>query len=236
MWKVCAKSLLFPILIHAHVCSLLRLQTQLDQVPLDCLPTSHCLFMVVIFFKFNTMSPSMNAFVFFYQILSCPAVMSLLSNFAYLSKKHPVDHHIDIALSGKVMSTAYGIWNLDFFRMAYSPFCFHSNMSVLQVLSLDYVIAVYPLCLVGLTYLLVKLHDKLACCFTRLNIQWKASNSLIEAFGTFFLLSYVKSSTHLLMFLCLFSCIMLVGKLLDCTHITMAHLCTLDQTIFHMQL
>ena len=148
------------------------------------------------------MSPSMNTFIFFCQMLSCPAVMSLVSTFTYFSKKHPSYPHIDLTCVMKVTSTIYGIWNLDFFRMVYSPFCLHPNMSVFQVLSLDYVLAVYPLCLVGLTYLFVKLHDKfkavqllwkpMAFFFTRLNHQWKASNSLIEAFGTFFLLSYVK--------------------------------------------
>ena len=86
--------------------------------------------------------------------------------------------------------------------MAYNPFCLHPNMSVLQIISLDCLIAVYPLCLVCFTFLLVKLHDKfkivqwfwkpMAWLFLCFDNHWNASNSLIEVFGTFFLMSYVK--------------------------------------------
>ena len=162
-------------------------------------------FIAVIFFRFNAMSPPLNTFISFCQIISCPAVASLLSTYVYFTEKDLGDqyqHNINVTLSAKALSTVYGFWNLDFFRMVYSPFCLHPNMSILQVKSLDYAIALYPLCLVGLTYLLVKLHDKfkvirllwkpMAYLYIRLNHQWKVSDSLIEAFGTFFLLSYVK--------------------------------------------
>ena len=76
-------------------------------------------------------------------------------------------------------------------------------MSTLQVLALDYVVAVYPLLLTVLTYLLVELHNRNCYlvvwlwklfhgCFTRLRRQWDIQTSLIEAFASFLLLSYVK--------------------------------------------
>ena len=45
----------------------------------------------------------------------------------------------------------YGLWNLDFFRAIYNyyilpPFCISPRMNTLQVVSLDYVVALYPLC------------------------------------------------------------------------------------------
>ena len=160
-------------------------------------------YVVVILFRFNAMSPPLNTYIFYCQIMSCPAVMSIFSNYAYywnaVSNPYP---HINLKLLTIIASTVYGIWNLDFFRMAYDPFCLHRDMSILQILSLDYLIAVYPLCLVCLTYLLVKVHDRfqivqsfwkpMAWVFLRFSSHWNASNSLIEAFGTFFLLSYVK--------------------------------------------
>ena len=46
---------------------------------------------------------------------------------------------------------SYSIWNLDFFRSIYPPFCIHPHMSALQVVSLDYIVAVYPMILVLVT-------------------------------------------------------------------------------------
>ena len=168
------------------------------------------LYLFVVIFKFNAaLSPSMNGFIFYCQIMTSPALMSITSNYT-CSLAAEGDNLLYNAQ--QFVSALYGIWNLDFFRMVYEPFCLHPNMSLLQILSLDYLVAVYPLFLVCLTYLLVQLHDRLqvvkylwkpmAWLYGRFNHQWKVSNSLIEAFGTFFLLSYVKitnTSFNLLM-------------------------------------
>ena len=159
-------------------------------------------FLIVIIFRLNALSASMNAFIFFCQIISCPAVMSLLSTFVYFSEKHPVDRDFNIISSAEFMATIFGMWNLDFFRMVYKPFCLHPNMSIIQIMCLDYAVAVYPLLLIGLTYMLFKLYERskvvhfffkpVVWLFIHFHHQWKASNSLIEAFATFILLSYVK--------------------------------------------
>ena len=94
----------------------------------------------------------------------------------------------------------FGIWNLDFFRLVYTPFCLHPHTNTLQVLALDYIIAVYPLLLITLSYLLVLLYDRnvrLIVClwkplFIRFRRQWNIRSSLVDAFATFLLLSYVK--------------------------------------------
>ena len=65
--------------------------------------------------------------------------MSIFSVFVHFSKKHPADPDVNLVISVKVLATIYGIWNLDFL---YEPFCLHPNMSVFQVMSLDYAIAV----------------------------------------------------------------------------------------------
>ena len=87
--------------------------------------------------------------------------------------------------------------------MVYSPFCLNPHTSTLQVLALDYVVAIYPLVLTGLTYALVELHDHnfriivwmwkpFHKCFVRFRRQWDIRTSLIDAFATFLLLSYAK--------------------------------------------
>ena len=99
----------------------------------------------------------------------------------------------------KVLSTFYSIWNLDFFRSLYPPFCLNPNISALGVLSLDYLVAIYPMSSVVITYFLVQGLSYVAWLsrpvYKYLRIfkkEWKVKNSLIEAFATLLLLSYVK--------------------------------------------
>ena len=99
--------------------------------------------------------------------------------------------------------TFYGVWNLDFLRLVYTPFCLQPHINTLHVLALDYLVAVYPLLLIALSYLLVLLYDRnvrLIVClwkpflplFIKFRRQWNIKNSLVEVFATFLLLSYVK--------------------------------------------
>ena len=160
------------------------------------------LFLVVLFFRWSVMSPALNANIFFCQIVSCPAVMSLLSVFVYFSEKTPVDPELNMKLAIRALSILYGVWNLDFFHLTFEPFCLHPDMNTLSVIALDYGVAIYPIILIGITLILVKFHDsvppirKLWKPVTHVlhycDRKWKVSNFLIETFGTFFLLSYVK--------------------------------------------
>ena len=58
------------------------------------------------------------------------------------------------------MAIPISIWNLDFFRMFYKPYCLHPNLSIIQVMCLDYAVAMYPLLMIVLTYLLLNLHER----------------------------------------------------------------------------
>ncbi len=58
------------------------------------------------------------------------------------------------------MVTIGGIWNLDFFRYLYPPFCISPHYSTLSVISFEYIIAFYPLVLVFLTYISIELYDR----------------------------------------------------------------------------
>ena len=159
-------------------------------------------FLAIIIFRFNAMAPSVNSFIIVCQILSCPATSSLISVYLSFLDEDSDDSDMNFKVIVYFLTTFYGMWNLDFFRMVYKPFCLHPSMSILQIMSLDYAIAVYPLVLVFFTYLLIKLYDRFETVellwrpvewlFTRVSKQWRTSNSLIQAFGTFILLSYVK--------------------------------------------
>lgn len=96
----------------------------------------------------------------------------------------------------------FSIWNLDFFRSVYEPFCLHPKLNAMHVVTLDYLIAVYPMCLIGLTYMAVTLHGRYPLLVTilrpvnsvlsHIRKEWNIPGSLIQAFVTFFVLSYVK--------------------------------------------
>ena len=60
----------------------------------------------------------------------------------------------------KIITSISGPVNLDFFRLVYPPFCLHPKANVFAILSLDYLVALYPFLLIFLTYLLVTAHDK----------------------------------------------------------------------------
>ena len=149
-------------------------------------------FVVILMFRINTTSPSLNAFVLISQVAASPIVIKACNGYI-----HPWSHTVRAAFS------LYGFWNLDFFRILLPPFCLHPNMSTLQVLALDYGIAVYPLLLIVITYALVELHDhdfKIVVwlwkpfhrCFVSFKRQWNIRASLIDAFVSFLQLSYVK--------------------------------------------
>ena len=76
-------------------------------------------------------------------------------------------------------------------------------MTTIQALALDYVLAIYPLVLLGVVYVFVELHDH-GCwlvlslwkpfhrCFSHFRRQWDIKTSLVDAFATLLLLSYIK--------------------------------------------
>ena len=159
------------------------------------LPLTAFLFAITIF-HISAPSPSMNAFVLVCQLGTAPIQMRILTDqLNYDSQIRQTLIHLIVSL--------YGVWNLDFFRLVYSPFALHSSISTLQVLALDYAVAAYPLFLIVVTYVLVELHDnnfRIAVwlwkpfhyCFACYRRRWDIRTSLIDTFATFFLLSYVK--------------------------------------------
>ena len=150
-------------------------------------------FIIVITLHISATSPSMNAFLLACQVLTSPMQARIVSS--------GIKGNNILAIL--IMESLYGIWNLDFFRTVYPRFCLHPNMSTLQVLALDYIIAAYPLLLTVITYLLVELHNRdyklVVClwkpfriCFARFQRQWNIQTSLIQAFVSFLLLSSIK--------------------------------------------
>ncbi len=110
-------------------------------------------------------------------------------------------HQTKIHTSLRYLGTFFSIWNLDIFRLLKLDICLGTD--TLKTLSLDLAVGVYPLLLMMLSYLLIRLYDsnfkplvfiwkpfKGVCVLFKRN--WDTKTSLIDAFATFFLLSYMK--------------------------------------------
>ena len=155
-------------------------------------------FVFVVTFRLSATSPKLNGFILCVQILlSPPNERTTAYTIEFPSNKQIKYSYLVIC------SSLAGICNLDFFRLVYTPFCLQPHTNTLHVLVLDYLVAVYPLLLITLSYLLVLLYDRnvrLIVClwkpflplFIMLRRQWNIRNSLLEVFATFFLFSYVK--------------------------------------------
>ena len=150
---------------------------------------------IVILFGVSVAAPSMNAFVFFSQIVSVSYGTNPYTWFfgvESISKK----------LSDPVFFL-YGMWNLEFFKDFLPGICLHDGLKVLHILVINYVKALYPMVLLGICYTCVKLYDR---NFRILHILWKPfrycqkviykkyqpKTSLVDAFATLIVLSYSK--------------------------------------------
>ena len=152
---------------------------------------------VIVTFTVSINSAPLRGWILACQILSCNILMRLL---IAIEEVHPIASTFPFV---KVLSSVYGIWNLDFFRSVYSSFCLHSSLTTLHVMALDYIIAVYPLLLISIMYGMVELYGRnlrpivfigrlFHHCCVRFRHRLDIRTSLIDAFGTFFALSSVK--------------------------------------------
>ena len=101
----------------------------------------------------------------------------------------------------KALLAIHTLWNLDLFRSIIPNICL--NVTTLQALALEYLIALYPFVLILFSYFLIVLHDrrvkfivtvwkpfkKVLAIFRK---SWDICTSVLDSFATFFLLSYVK--------------------------------------------
>ena len=153
--------------------------------------TLFCFF--VLFFQINAVTSHLHPVIWYSQSLSLPALLRtlLLHN----------SWHKQMVMIAKITFSLYGIWNFDFFRSFYSDICL--GIGFLPTLSLDYVIAVYPLLLMAITYLLVNLYDKnyrvvvtmwkpFRALFSLFKKNFDVRTSMIDSCVTFFYLSSVK--------------------------------------------
>ena len=151
---------------------------------------------LIILLRINMLSPPMNALVLLCHVLIMTFNLNPCQLF-YRASQH--NSYIPIL----IVTAIYGLFNLDFFSYVLPPFCVSSKMSTLQAVSLDYIIALYPLAFTALIYLLIEVHDRgfrpvvvlwspFHRCLVRFRKVWHMKGSVINAFATFYILSFTK--------------------------------------------
>ena len=164
------------------------------------IPTTILCFLIIIF-QFHITSPKMNAFVFLCQFITCTNTITSPYMYVHYTSNVTAIYFFELAVIA-----FYGIWNLDFFRYFIPSFCISNYMSTLHILSLEYVVAIYPLVLTVVIYFCIEMYDSgvrvVVCvwrpfhvCFARFRRKWNLKGSVIHAFATFLFLSYSKMLT-----------------------------------------
>ena len=149
-------------------------------------------YIIILFFKINVVSSRFQGFLFCSQMISTPAmvrVFMLLGN--YYTKSVAV----------RSFAAFYRIWNLDFIRSAKFGICLGTD--TLQTLSLDFIVGVYPLLLMVVSYVLIELYDRnfrpvvimwkpFRRLFSLFKENWNLRTSIIDSFATTLLLTSMK--------------------------------------------
>ena len=149
---------------------------------------------IVIVFRVNFASPVLNSFVLMAQVLN----VTICSNFPFDISGYTYSYSFY-----KFSADFVGLFNLDFFMFLIPSFCISEHMSTLTVVALEYLEALYPIAFTLAVYLLISLHDRgrkiiVICwrpfhkCLARFRRRWELKGPVVNAFATFFLLSYTK--------------------------------------------
>ena len=151
-------------------------------------------YFIVFIFNINVTSSRLHGVVWFSQALAVPVMLRMV--LSALSQGHP-----KLLKALMIILIFYGFWNLELFRSVLPDICL--NVTTLQALALEYVIALYPFLLVILSKFAIELYDRKFICIVSLlkpfrNLltlfrrSWDIRTSTIDSFSTFFFLSYFK--------------------------------------------
>ena len=191
----CKEGLGIPVFSYTLCClpCLESLSGWLLYIFLAAFPTT-VFFLIVIILKIRVTSAPMNAFIFVCQVIS---VLINLQPYVFLNMSPLIGTETIVA------STIYGFWNLDFFRYVIPSFCVSEQLTPIQVLALEYIVAFYPLLLIVTTYICVELYARdcklivwlwrpFSRCLAYVLKGRELNFSFVHAFSSFLLLSYSK--------------------------------------------
>lgn len=191
----CEDGLGAAVMSYTHPCIECQWYGWLLYLALSFLPATVLCFLIILL-RINILSPPLNAVVLLSHVMASH-VNRMPCRFLYSADK---SHLATLVL---YILTIYGLLNMDFFVYVVPPFCISNNMSTLTVIALDYAIALYPLLLLAVIYLLIEIHDR-GCwlfvwvwkpfhkCLARFRRSWDIKGSIINAFATLYVLSFMK--------------------------------------------
>ena len=178
---------------------------------LEIVPVTVFYFAVILIFQINITSAPMTCYIMYSQLIP------LWWNFAFSSTDINITRQMFILnhqaeLVRKLIFALYDLWNLRFFYFLMPPICISSKLKPLHVALLGYFSIFYPMVLILLTWLLIKLHDRnfqplvwlwrlTHRFFIRLQRGWSKTSDIVDVFSTFFLLSFSKVQYQTVIFL-----------------------------------
>ena len=156
-------------------------------------------YILILVYRWNVTTAPMTSYIMFSQFAFYGFIFSADSrNVAQSQLPSGLFNFFNIVVVG-----FYGVWNLNFFRQALFPFCVSPDLKLIHVFFLDYISAIYPLCLIAFTWLWIELSSRgfkpIICiskntrrCSTQFKLNWDKKNTIVDVFATFLLLSYSK--------------------------------------------
>ena len=141
-------------------------------------------FMAIIYFDVRLMSGPLVGFILYAQLIGSGVVDLTTNNVPYPQLQ-------------KAYRVMYGVFNLNSLSEVMDPFCVHENFSALDVICLDYAVAVLPLLLILLDHMRIKIQGSIKlrqrkATRARENVNESPERSVVHAFVGFIYLSYAK--------------------------------------------
>ena len=112
----------------------------------------------------------------------------------------------------KILISSYSIWILDVLTLFMPPICISNGIDNVLAISFQYLIALYPLLMIMVSYFLVELYDRnfrvvvwmffpIKKCLSSFHVKVDLISSLLTTFATFFFLSFSRMTITSLMLL-----------------------------------
>ena len=150
-------------------------------------------YFIILLFRVNATSSQLHGFIYCCQGIALPPLV----RFALLFTRSKRGSAVIV----RILGVLYGIWNLDFLRSLDLGICL--PVDTLTALALDVAVGVYPLLLILITYVLIKLYDRnftplvtvwrpFATFVGLFRRKWDIKTSLVDAFITFLYLCSIK--------------------------------------------
>ena len=151
-------------------------------------------YFIILLFRVNATSSQLHGFIYCCQGIALPPFV----RFVLLYARHKSGRS---EMMLRILGSLYGIWNLDFLRSVDLGICL--PVDTLTALALDVAVGVYPLLLILITYVLIKLYDRnftplvtvwrpFATFVGLFRRNWDIKTSLVDAFITFLYLCSIK--------------------------------------------